>query len=170
MKKILSAIAALTIVAVMTTSCGLLGSSASSANANANTSGNTTGSALTALLAQYLKDGKLDASNLSNLINLATIASSIQNLKGKISNSKLADFAAGLVTGSNNQISETNSSTIANILAQLANNVDLSSLAALLTRAGEVTEAEAAQVAQTEAVTASTSALNNIFKLMSTAK
>ena len=168
MKKILSAIAALTLVAVMTTSCGLLGNSA--ANANATSSGNTTGSALTALLAQYLKDGKLDASNLSNLINIATIASSIQTLKGKISNSALADFASGLVTGSNNQISNTNSSTITNILAQLANNVDLSSLAGLLTRAGDVTEEEAAKVAETEAVTASTSALSNIFKLMSAVK
>ena len=169
MKKILSAIAALTIVAVMTTSCGLLGNSAS--NANASTSGSTTGNALTALLAQYLKDGKLDTSNLSNLINLATLASSIQNLKGKLGNSSiLSDFAAGLVKGSNNQISETNSSTITNILAQLANNVDLSSLAALLTRAGEVTEEEAAQVAKTEAVTASASALDNVFKLMSIAQ
>ncbi|MBR5034488.1 MAG: hypothetical protein IKX71_04200 [Bacteroidales bacterium] len=168
MKKILSAIAALTIVAVMTTSCGLLGGS--SANQSTASAGTTTGSALTQLLAQYLKDGSLDFTNLSNLINLATVANSIQNLKGKLTNSKLADFASGLVTGSNNQISDTNSSTITTILANLANNVDLSSLASLLTRAGDVTEAEAAKVAQTDAVTASTSALNNIFKLMSAAQ
>lgn len=169
MKKILSAIAALTLAVMTITSCGLLGNSA--ANANASTSGSTTGSVLTALLAQYLKDGKLDTSNLTNLINLATLASSIQTLKGKLgNNSTLTDFAGGLVTGSNNQISNTNSSTITNILAQLANKVDLSSLAALLTRAGEVTEEEAAKVAQTEAVTASAGALDNIFKLMSVAQ
>jgi hypothetical protein len=169
MKKILSAFAALTLAVMTITSCGMLGNSA--ANANTSTSGSTTGNLLTALLAQYLKDGKLDTSNLTNLINLASLASSIQSLKGKLgNNSALSDFAAGLVKGSNNQISNTNSSTITNILAQLANNIDLSSLASLLTRAGDVTEAEAAQIAKTEAVTSSASALDNVFKLMSIAK
>ena len=147
MKKFLSAIAALTLVAVMTTS-----------------------SALTQLLAQYLKDGSLDLTNIGNLINLATVANSIQNLKGQLGNSKLADFASGLVKGSDNQISDTNSSTITNILANLANNVDLSSLASLLTRAGDVTEEEAAKVAETDAATAAAGALENVFKLMSTAQ
>ena len=169
MKKILSAIAALTLVAVMTTSCGLLGGTTATTD-NSSAAGTTTGSALTQLLAQYMKDGKLDVTNLNNIINLATIANSIQTLKGKIANSKLADFASGLVTGSNNQISDTNSSTITSILASLANNVDLSSLASLLTRAGDVTEAEAAKIAETEAVTAATSALGNVFKLMSAAQ
>ncbi len=167
MKKVLSAIAALSLVAIMTTSCGIGGSLVSNSSANAN--GSTTGSALTALLSQYLKDGKLDTSNLSNLINLATIASSIQGLKGQGSGSStLADFASGLITGSNNQISKPNSGAITNILASLANTVDLSSLASILTRAGDVTEEEAAKVAKTEAVTSSASALSNIFKLMST--
>ena len=167
MKKVLSAIAALSLVAIMATSCGLAGSLANTSSASSN--GSTTGSALTSLLSQYLKDGKLDTSNLSNLINLATIASSIQSLKGQSTGSStLADFASGLITGSNNQISQPNSGTITNILASLANSVDLSSLASLLTRAGDVTEEEAAQVAKTEAVTSSASALTNIFKLMST--
>ena len=169
MKKILSAIAALTLVAVMTTSCGLLGGTTATTD-NSSAAGTTTGSALTQLLAQYMKDGKLDVTNLNNIINLATIANSIQTLKGKIANSKLADFASGLVTGSNNQISDTNSSTITNILASLANNVDLSSLASLLTRAGDITEEEVSKVAETDAVTATTSALSNVFKLMSAAQ
>ena len=55
MKKILSAFAALTLAVMTITSCGRLGNSA--ANANTSTSGSTTGNLLTALLAQYLKDG-----------------------------------------------------------------------------------------------------------------
>lgn len=169
MKKVLSAIAALSLVVIMTASCGLAGNLVSNSSASAN--GSTTGGALTSLLAQYLKDGKLDTSNISNLINLATIASSIQGLKNQNTGSSiLTDFASGLVTGSNNQISQTNSGTITNILATLANTVDLSSLASILTRAGEVTEEEAAKVAKTEAVTTSASALDNIFKLMSSGK
>jgi len=169
MKKVLSAIAALSLVVIMATSCGIAGNLVN--NTSASSSGSTTGSALTSLLAQYLKDGKLDTSNLSNLINLATIASSIQGLKGQSSGSSiLTDFASGLVTGSNNQISQTNSGTITNILANLASTVDLSSLSSILTRAGDVTEEEAAKVAATPAVTSSADVLTNIFKLMGSGK
>lgn len=169
MKKVLSAVAALGLVVIMATSCGIANNLVN--NSSATSSGSTTGSALTSLLSQYLKDGKLDTSNLSNLINLATIASSIQGLKGQSSGSSiLTDFASGLVTGSNNQISQTNSGTITNILANLASTVDLSSLASIMTRAGDVTQEEAAQVAKTPAVTNSTGALTEIFKLMGSGK
>lgn len=165
MKKILSAITSLMLVAIITTSCGLANKVANLGSSG----GTTTGKALTALLSQYLKDGKLDTSNLSNLINLATLASSIQGLKGNSENSDaLTQFAQGLVNGSGNQISTTNSSTITNILANLANNVDLSSLASLLTRSAEVTEAEAQTVAATPEVKSAANAVGNIFKLMST--
>ena len=165
MKKLLSVIASLALVAMIATSCGLANKVANLGSSN----GNTTGKALTELLAQYLKDGTLDTSNLSNLINLATLASSIQGLKGNSENSDvLTQFAQGLVNGSNNQISTTNSSTITNILASLANKVDLSSLASLLTRAGEVTEQEVKEVAATPEVLSASSAVANIFKLMST--
>lgn len=165
MKKLMSLAAALVLAAFMTTSCGLL--SGTSSSATPSTSGTTTGNALYSLFTQYLKDGKLDTSNLSNLLNLATLASSIQSLKGNNSSSTLADFAAGLVTGSNNTISTTNSSTITNILSGLVNNTDLSSLAALLTRSGEVSEETVAEVNKTSELASTADVVSNIFKLMS---
>ena len=167
MKKVLSVIAAIALTAFMTTSCGLTGA----ATANPSSSGTTTGKALTNLFTQYLKDGKIDTSNLSNLINLATLATSIQSLKGNSENTSiLGSFASGLVNGSNNTISTTNSSTITNLLSSLVNNTDLSSLASLLTRSGEVDEEAAAQAQKSQAMTSTTNALGNIFKLMSSGK
>lgn len=61
MKKVLSAIAALGLVVIMATSCGIANNLVN--NSSATSSGSTTGSALTSLLSQYLKDGKLDTSN-----------------------------------------------------------------------------------------------------------
>ncbi len=166
MKKLLSLAAALVLTAFMATSCGLM--SGASASAAPSTSGTTSGKALYALFSQYLKDGKLDTSNISNLLNLASLASSIQALKGGNNNSStLADFAAGLVNGSNNTISNNNSSTITNILAGLVNNVDLSSLAALLTRSGEMTEETVQQVNKTQELASTADVVGNIFKLMS---
>ena len=168
MKKILSAIAALTLSVMMCTSCGL---TQQVANANPSSSGTTTGKALLGLFTQYLMDGKLDTSNINNLLNLATLATSIQSLKGNSNNqSVLGSFASGLVNGSNNSISTTNSSTITNLLSSLVNNVDLSSLASLLTRSGEVDTQAAQQVTQSQAMTSTTSELGNIFKLMSIAQ
>ena len=164
MKKVLSVIAAFALAAFMTCSCGLT----NAATANPSTSGTTTGKALTNLFTQYLKDGKIDTSNISNLINLATLATSIQSLKGNNENSSiLGNFAAGLVNGSNNSISTTNSSTITNLLASLVNNTDLSSLASLLTRSGEIDQQAAAEAQNTKAMSTTTSTLSNIFKLMS---
>lgn len=164
MKKVLSIVAAIALSAFMTTSCGLT----NAVTANPSSSGITTGSALTSLFTQYLKDGKIDTSNISNLINLATLATSIQSLKGNSNNtSVLGNFASGLVSGSNNTISTTNSSTITNLLASLVNNTDLSALASLLTRSGEVDEQAAAEAQKTQAMANTTSALSNIFKLMS---
>ncbi len=167
MKRLLSAVAALVLTALISTSCGITQGIAGIGSG----SGNTSGRALTALLSQYLKDGRLDTSNLSTLINLATLASSIQGLKGNSNNKNvLTDFAQGLVTGSNNRISPANSSTVTTILANLANNVDLSSLGTLLTRSSEVSKEEARNLAATPEVASAASVANSIFKLMDTGK
>ena len=164
MKKILSIIVSLTLVAAIATSCsiaqGLAGLGSSS--------GVTAGKVLTSLLGQS-QNGQLNTSDLNTLINLATLASSIQGLKGNTTNNNvLADFATGLVTGSNNKISKANSSTITTILAGLANNVDLGSLASVLTRSAEVTKEEAKTIAATPEVAATASIADSIFKLMDT--
>ena len=99
--------------------------------AAATTDGQAAGAALKALYGQYKADGKLDMSNLTNLVNLAALATSVQNLKGQTDKSAFyKDFAAGLITGSNNLVTESNSSSIMSGLTNLVNNVDLSGLTA----------------------------------------
>ena len=97
----------------------------------ATSEGQAAGVALKALYGQYKADGKLDMSNLTNLMNLAALATSVQNLKGQTDKTTFyKDFVKGLITGSNNLVNENNSTSIMSGLQNLVNNVDLSGLTA----------------------------------------
>jgi hypothetical protein len=97
----------------------------SSATAN----GKAAGAALKSLYTQYKADGKLDVKNLSNIVNLTTLASNVKGLKGLTDKSTFyKDFAAGLIVGSNNLITQNNSTAVMSGLTNLVNNVDLSAL------------------------------------------
>lgn len=97
----------------------------------ATSNGQAAGVALKALYSQYKTDGKLDMGNLTNLMNLTTLATNVQGLKGQSNKSAFyMDFAKGLVLGSNNLVTESNSSSVMSGLTNLVNNVDLSGLTA----------------------------------------
>ena len=99
--------------------------------APATSEGQAAGVALKALYGQYKTDGKLDMSNLTNLMNLAALATSVQNLKGQTDKTTFyKDFVKGLITGSNTLVNENNSTSIMSGLQNLVNNVDLSGLTA----------------------------------------
>ena len=92
-------------------------------------SGKTAGVALRALFTQYKADGKLDMGNVNNLLNLTALANNIQGLKGQTNKTAYyKDFASGLVTGSNNLVSEENSSSVIDGLKNIVEDVDLSAL------------------------------------------
>lgn len=100
-------------------------------NISAGTSkGQAAGAALKALYIQYKADGKkLDMSNLNNMINLATLAGCVENLKGMNNKSTFyMDFAKGLITGSGNLVNNKNSTSVMNGITNLVNNVDISGL------------------------------------------
>lgn len=93
------------------------------------TNGQAAGAALKALYGQYKADGKVDMNNLNNIINLATLANNIKQLKGQTDKSTFyKEFAAGLITGSNNLVTSKNSTSVMSGLTNLVNNVDLSGL------------------------------------------
>mgnify|MGYP003514724067 FL=1 len=99
--------------------------------APATSDGQAAGVALKALYGQYTTDGKLDMSNLTNLMNLAALATSVQNLKGQTDKTTFyKDFVKGLISGSNNLVNADNSTSIMSGLQNLVNNVDLSGLTA----------------------------------------
>ena len=104
----------------------------------ATSNGQAAGAALKALYTQYKADGKIDLSNINNIMNLAALANNVKDLKGKTNKSAFyKDFAAGLVTGSNSLVTSSNSTAVMNGLSNLVNNVDLT---ALQGKASEVVE------------------------------
>lgn len=95
----------------------------------ATTNGKAAGAALKALYTQFKADGKLDMANLTNIMNLATLANNVKDLKGQTNKSAFyKDFASGLVAGSGSLVSNANSTSVMNGLSNLVNNVDLSAL------------------------------------------
>lgn len=97
--------------------------------AAATVNGQAAGAALKSLYTQYKADGKLDVTNLTNIVNLTTLASNVKGLKGLTDKSTFyKDFAAGLIVGSNNLITQNNSTAVMSGLTNLVNNVDLSAL------------------------------------------
>lgn len=113
---------------LMTASCGVLGAGSSSSVSAGVTGGQASGAALKNLYTQYQADGKIDVTNINNVVNLATLANGIQGLKDQDDKSAFyADFAKGLVLGSGNLISNTAAPSVTNSLSGLA-NTDLSAL------------------------------------------
>lgn len=91
--------------------------------------GQAAGAALKALYTQYKSDGKLDTGNLTNILNLTTLATNVKGLKGMTDKTTFyKDFASGLIAGSGNLVTQNNSAAVMSGLTSLVNNVDLSAL------------------------------------------
>lgn len=169
MKRLISVIAAFAALMLSATSCGVIAGTSTGASAlNPLTGGTSVGSALIGLYSQYKADGKVDLSNPNNLINLATLASGVQTLKGQsttynATNSILSQFASGLVGGSKNLVTQALAPTVTSTLTGLANSNDMSSLMNAATKAAT----GAASISNTAAsVTNTINSLNSIFKLL----
>ena len=140
MKKLLSSVAAFIMVALVATSCGLLGSKGTvvdTATTQSAQDGKLVGTILKTIYDQYSKDGVVDTGNVKNIVNMAQLAGVLAKVKNLVSGtSEYADFAKGIVTGTKNQVSESNAGAVIKALGSLAGNVDLSQLAGLATKAG----------------------------------
>lgn len=133
------------------------------------TNGKAAGSALKSLYTQYKADGKLDMSNLNNIMNAATLATNVKGLKGQSDKTTFyKDFAAGLIVGSNNLITQSNSTAVMSGLTSLVNNVDLSALTEKTADAQQQTAAlqsEGTEAAQSlSAVKDSVTSILELFK------
>ena len=133
------------------------------------TNGKAAGSALKSLYTQYKADGKLDMSNLNNIMNAATLATNVKGLKGQTDKTTFyKDFAAGLIVGSNNLITQSNSTAVMSGLTSLVNNVDLSALTEKTADAQQQTAAlqsEGTEAAQSlSAVKDSVTSILELFK------
>lgn len=139
----------------------------------ATSNGKQAGAALKSLYTQYKTDGKMDMSNLTNIMNLATLANNVQGLKGQDNKTAFyKDFASGLILGSGSLITQTNSTAVMTGLTDLVSNVDLSGLTTSATSA-TAKAATAVNAATSKAGTAvenateiaeSVSSILNLFK------
>ena len=149
---------------VLTASCGVLGMGGSnSGSAN----GQQSGAALKSLYSQYKSDGKVDLANLNNVISMAQLVNGIQGLKNVDDKSKFyGDFAAGLILGSNNLVTQQTSNPVTSTLQTLVQGTDLTAIAAAgLTAAAQSQQAQ--QVQQT-ATTASNNVANTVQAISET--
>jgi hypothetical protein len=117
-------------VCLMITSCGVLGIGGSK-NGSASVSGQASGAALKSLYTQYQTDGQIDVTNLNNILMLAQLANGIQGLKDVDDKSAFyADFATGLILGSDRLVTKQTANPVTNTLQSLVSGTDLSSIAA----------------------------------------
>lgn len=170
-------ILALAASVMLAASCGALTQNAAynpAASGVANTAtGNSAGNALLGLYSQYKTDGKLDLTNINNIINLATLASNCQGLKSNAADT--GSFLAGLITGSRKLVNQNNSSAVLNGLKTIAatNLNSITRAASTYAQNANSKVAGAADAAATTAinsvntsaasVTSAISALNSIF-------
>ena len=132
----------------------------------ATSNGKAAGAALKALYSQYKIDGKVDMSNLTNIMNVATLANNVKGLKGQTNKSAFyKDFASGLVMGSGNLVNSNNSTSVMNGLTNLVNNVDLSAIQQKATGAVNTATATGNEVVQNaSAISDSVTNILNLFK------
>ena len=179
--KALSIIAAVGLSCLTVASCGILGSQTASSSSAATTTvsssgtvdGQAAGVALKSLYGQYKTDGKLDMSNLNNIVNLASLAQNIKGLKGQTDKSSFyKEFASGLILGSDNLVTEQNTSSVMSGLTGLLNNVDLSGLQEKASQVTETTSEKVEGAAQTatsvisnaSSIADSVTSILNLFK------
>ena len=151
-----------------TVSCGVLGLGG---NSDGSVNGQTSGAALKSLYSQYKTDGKVDLANLNNVISMAQLVNGIQGLKNVDDKSKFyGDFAAGLILGSNNLVTQQTSNPVTSTLQGLVQGTDLTAIAAAGIAAAAQNQQVQQAAAQTQqaASTASSSVANTVQAISET--
>lgn len=166
MRKISTIFAVLALL-VLTASCGVIGGGA---NANGSVNGQASGAALKSLYSQYKTDGKVDLTNLNNIVSMAQLVNGIQGLKNVEEKSKFyGDFAAGLILGSNNLVTQQTSKPVTGTLQNLVTGTDLTAIAAAgLAAAAQTQQAQQAQQVQQAAATTGSNVANTVAAISET--
>lgn len=148
MKKMTRIFAAMA-MSLLIASCGTVGTTATApAEQSGTTGGQTAGAALKSLYGQYRTDSKVDLANMNNIISLAQLVNGVQGLKNVDDKSQFySDFAAGLILGSQNLVTEQTSAPVTSALSTLVNGTDLKAIAA----AGLAAAAQSQQAKQAQA-------------------
>ncbi|MCQ2074928.1 MAG: hypothetical protein MJY77_07040 [Bacteroidaceae bacterium] len=139
-------------------------------NSLGSSNGQAAGAAIRSLYTQYKNDGKIDVTNMNNVVNMVSLANGIQGLKGLDDKSAFyKDFATGLILGSNNLITNNNSSAITGLLGGLASltGIATGALNNMVSSAASGTQNALSAISDKTAGVASTvSTLSSIFNML----
>ena len=108
---------------------GMLGATQQPAQSESYTAGQQSGVALKALYTQYKADGKIDFSNINNLLNIVNLSAQVQKVtKAEEGTVDYTDFGKGLIAGSVNLVNELNQEKVVNVLTQQLSKIDTSKI------------------------------------------
>ena len=111
----------------------------------ATSQGKAAGMALNALYKTYKAQGKIDVSNVKNITDITTLTKNLKGLKGQSKKSDFyKEFLSGLISGSNDLVTEKNSATVMNSLMALAGNDNVSDLSELTSKTSKMEKASEA--------------------------
>ena len=144
---------------------GLLGAAQQPAQSESYTAGQQSGVALKALYTQYKADGKLDFSNLNNLLNIVNLSAQVQKItKAEQGTVDYSEFGKGLVAGSVNLVNDINKDQVVNVLTQQLAKVDTSKITEVAGQAQTTVNNVTESINSVKEASSSVMEIINLFK------
>ena len=144
---------------------GLLGAAQQPAQSESYTAGQQSGVALKALYTQYKADGKLDFSNLNNLLNIVNLSAQVQKItKAEQGTFDYSEFGKGLVAGSVNLVNDLNKDQVVNVLTQQLSKIDTSKITEAADKAQTTVNTVTESIANVKEASTSVMEIINLFK------
>ena len=144
---------------------GLLGAAQQPAQSESYTAGQQSGVALKALYTQYKADGKLDFSNLNNLLNIVNLSAQVQKItKAEKGTVDYSEFGKGLVAGSVNLVNDINKDQVVNVLTQQLAKVDTSKITEVAGQAQTTVNTVTESINSVKEASSSVMEIINLFK------
>lgn len=144
---------------------GLLGAAQQPAQSESYTAGQQSGVALKALYTQYKADGKLDFSNLNNLLNIVNLSAQVQKItKAEQGTVDYSEFGKGLVAGSVNLVNDLNKDQVVNLLTQQLAKVDTSKITEVAGQAQTTVNTVTESINSVKEASSSVMEIINLFK------
>ena len=144
---------------------GLLGAAQQPAQSESYTAGQQSGVALKALYTQYKADGKLDFSNLNNLLNMVNLSAQVQKItKAEKGTVDYSEFGKGMVAGSVNLVNDINKDQVVNVLTQQLAKVDTSKITEVAGQAQTTVNNVTESINSVKEASSSVMEIINLFK------
>lgn len=144
---------------------GMLGATQQPAQSESYTAGQQSGVALKALYTQYKADGKIDFSNINNLLNIVNLSAQVQKItKAEKGTVDYSDFSKGLIAGSVNLVNELNKEKVVDVLTQQLSKIDTSKITEAADKAQTTVNTVTESINSVKEASSSVMEIINLFK------